>query len=190
MGYLNKGLQPFCGSTLIEHVLTRLKVQVGPLVINANKDLDRYASLGLDIWSDANKSVGPLSGFLTGLTRASTPYLMVTPCDTPLLPMDLVERMFVRLEQTHSDLCMPVTRDTPNEESRWFKQPAFCLMKKSLAQSLADFLASGQTKIQAWATLHRHSLVEFDSPPYDARSFVNVNTLEQLRSLELELQKN
>ena len=39
MGGVNKGLLPYCESTLIEHCILRLKGQVEKIVINANKDI-------------------------------------------------------------------------------------------------------------------------------------------------------
>jgi molybdopterin-guanine dinucleotide biosynthesis protein A len=36
---------------------------------------------------------GPLAGFLTGLERCETPYLLTVPCDTPLFPLDLAARL-------------------------------------------------------------------------------------------------
>jgi hypothetical protein len=47
MGSVNKGLQPFRGTTMAQHVLERLAPQVGSLAINANSDLERYAAFGL-----------------------------------------------------------------------------------------------------------------------------------------------
>ena len=37
---------------MIEHVLDALRPQVGPLLINANRNLDRYAAYGHPVVSD------------------------------------------------------------------------------------------------------------------------------------------
>ena len=39
MGTVDKGLQPFGGSTMVAHVLDRLRPQVASMAINANQNL-------------------------------------------------------------------------------------------------------------------------------------------------------
>ena len=79
---------------LAMHALFRLQPQVGEMMINANRNLAAYESMGVPVWPDALPDYpGPLAGFLAGLERCETPYLVVVPCDTPLFPEDLVERL-------------------------------------------------------------------------------------------------
>jgi molybdenum cofactor guanylyltransferase len=58
-------------------------------------------------------------------------------------------------------------------------QPVFCLLKANLLESLGEFLASGQRKIDRWTAQHRSATVVFD----DSAAFFNANTLEELRRL-------
>ena len=94
MGGVDKGLQNFHGMPLALHALMRLAPQVGEVMINANRNLGAYESFGVPVWPDALPDyAGPLAGFLTGLERCETPYLVTVPCDTPLFPHDLVARL-------------------------------------------------------------------------------------------------
>ena len=94
MGGVDKGLQNFNGMPLALHTLMRLQTQVGNVMINANRNLAAYESFGAPVWPDALADyAGPLAGFLTGLERCETPYLLTVPCDTPLFPLDLVQRL-------------------------------------------------------------------------------------------------
>jgi molybdopterin-guanine dinucleotide biosynthesis protein A len=87
MGGVDKGLQGFRGMPLAMHALFRLQPQVGEMMINANRNLAAYESMGVPVWPDALPEYpGPLAGFLAGLERCETPYLVVVPCDTPLFP--------------------------------------------------------------------------------------------------------
>ena len=111
MGGVDKGLQGFNGTPLTLHTLLRLQMQNGgPLaqvMINANRNLAAYEAFGATVWPDVLADyAGPLAGFLTGLERCETPYLLTTPCDTPLFPMDLVERLAQAMDANGADIAM------------------------------------------------------------------------------------
>src|SRR5262245_31021284 len=94
MGGGDQGLQLLEGEALVQHALRRLAPQVRPLMINANRNLETYAALGVPVWPDADADfAGPLAGFLAGLTHCETDWLATVPCDTPGFPLDLVERL-------------------------------------------------------------------------------------------------
>ena len=96
MGGVDKGLQSYNGLPMALHTLTRLQIggSVGQVMINANRNLAAYESFGAAVWPDVLADyAGPLAGFLTGLERCETPYLVTVPCDTPRLPIDLVPRL-------------------------------------------------------------------------------------------------
>src|SRR3954468_21586075 len=94
MGGVDKGLQNFNGMPLALHTLMRLQPQVGHVLINANRNLGAYESFGVPVWPDVLADfAGPLAGFLAGLENCETPWLVTVPCDTPLFPADLVERL-------------------------------------------------------------------------------------------------
>lgn len=112
MGNVNKGLQPFRGEPMVRHVLTRLAPQVGPLLINANRNLDAYAAFGVPVHPDRLPDfAGPLAGLQTGLSHCDTTYLVTAPCDSPFLPDDLVARLGDALEAASADLAVAVTGD-------------------------------------------------------------------------------
>jgi molybdopterin-guanine dinucleotide biosynthesis protein A len=94
MGGVDKGLQNHQGLPLALHALLRLQPQVGSLMINANRNLAAYEAMGVPVWPDAESDFpGPLAGFLVGLERCETSWLVTVPCDTPGFPLDLVQRL-------------------------------------------------------------------------------------------------
>ncbi len=118
MGGVDKGLQNFNGMPLALHTLTRLQMGggVGTILINANRNLSAYESFGADVWPDGLADyAGPLAGFLTGLERCETPYLVTVPCDTPLLPLDLVPRLAQALDEQDADIAMVGAPETDQE---------------------------------------------------------------------------
>ena len=177
MGGVDKGLQAHLGMPLAMHALLRLSPQVGEMMINANRNLAAYESMGAPVWPDALPDYpGPLAGFLTGLEHCATPYLVTVPCDSPLFPEDLVARLAERLDVEGAEIAIAATR----EDGELRLQPVFCLMHATVVESLVRFTGSGQRKIDAWTATLRHVAVEFD----DARAFVNANTVAELRGLQ------
>ena len=177
MGGVDKGLQNFHGMPLAMHALMRLAPQVGEIMINANRNLGAYEALGAPVWPDALPDfAGPLAGFLAGLERCETRYLVTVPCDSPLFPIDLVARLAGALQREDAEMAMA----TSLEDGVQRTQPVFCLMKTELMESLVRFTHEGQRKIDRWTAQHRCVEVPFDDP----QAFANANTLAELMQLQ------
>jgi len=177
MGGVDKGLQNHLGMPLAVHAMLRLQPQVGQLMVNANRNLSAYESMGVPVWPDALADyAGPLAGFLTGLERCETPYLVSVPCDTPNFPADLVARLAAALQAEDAEIAIAATR----EDGVVQLHPVFCLMRAELMESLVAFTGSGQRKIDRWTGQHRCATVVFD----DADAFFNANTLDELQRLQ------
>jgi len=190
MGGVDKGLQMFHGKALALHALHRLQMGGGVdrILVNANRNLPEYASWGVSVWPDTlSDYAGPLAGFLTGLQRCETPYLVTVPCDTPLLPLDLVARLADALQTHKADIAMVAAPETNAQgQTRLRSQPVFCLLRAGLLDSLVQFTAGGGRKIDAWTALHTTVLVPFDLPGDDPQAFFNTNTLAELQSLQTQ----
>jgi molybdopterin-guanine dinucleotide biosynthesis protein A len=188
MGGVDKGLQSFNGMPLALHTLTRLQISggVSEIMINANRNLAAYESFGVAVWPDVLADyAGPLAGFLTGLERCETPYLLTVPCDTPLLPLDLAQRLAAALEAQNADIAMAAAPEVgQNGQMQTRTQPVFCLLRVELLESLVRFTQAGGRKIDAWTALHATAVVPFDLPGDNAQAFFNANTLAQLQQLE------
>lgn len=185
MGGIDKGLQNFRGLPLALQALKRLQLQSQPLqevLINANRNLSAYKSLGVPVWPDSiDGFAGPLAGFVTGLERCQTTLLLTVPCDTPLFPLDLVERLVHALNLEGADLAMAAA---PEADGTVRTQPVFCLLKTELLESLVKFTQGGGRKIDAWTAQHRCAIVPFDLPGDSPQAFTNANTLAELQQLE------
>ena len=186
MGGVDKGLQNFNGMALALHTLMRLGPQVSEVMINANRNLSAYESFGASVWPDPNSDfAGPLSGFLVGLERCETPYLLTVPCDTPRFPLDLANRLADALEATEAEIAMAAGYETDVQGNRTIRtQPVFCLLRCELLESLVKFTHDGGRKIDAWTAQHTTTVVNFDKPSDDLYAFANVNTVQELVNLE------
>lgn len=188
MGGVDKGLQTFNGMPLALHTLTRLQMGggVGHVMINANRNLAAYESFGASVWPDGLADyAGPLAGFLTGLERCETPYLVTVPCDTPLLPLDLVPRLAQALQAQDAEIAMAAAPEISKDGNVQVRtQPVFCLLRVELLEDLMQFTQGGGRKIDAWTALHKTVIVPFDLPGDSPQAFFNANTLAELRQLE------
>jgi molybdopterin-guanine dinucleotide biosynthesis protein A len=186
MGGVDKGLQLFQGQALAQRAVERLRPQVRSVCINANRHLDEYRAWGFEVYEDAQSGyAGPLMGFLTGLVNCDTEWLMVVPCDCPYFPMDLVARLSsVVLEQQALLASVHAPEENLHGELHMRPQPVFCLLHRSLLDSLQRFLDTGGRKIDAWTALHRMPWLQFNPSSDESHAFANANTWQELQALQ------
>jgi molybdopterin-guanine dinucleotide biosynthesis protein A len=171
MGGADKGLVPLLGKPLIAYVIERLAPQVSRVLISANRNPDQYRAFAADVLaddSDLEPYAGPLAGLRAGLTACPTRWLAVAPCDTPRLPLDLVQRLAQSMGAARVAVAVTATG----------VQPLCCLIDRSLAPDLETALAQGERKVGAW--LDRVGAVAV--PFAEAQAFANINSAEQLAS--------
>ncbi|NKF52040.1 molybdenum cofactor guanylyltransferase [Shewanella sp. WXL01] len=173
MGGNDKGLVELAGKPMIAHAIDRISPQVTQVLINANRNQDTYAEFGYQVFNDNESGyLGPLAGMVTALAKTQADYVMVVPCDCPLLPTDLFIRLHAALVAQQAELA--VASDGERE------QPVVLLLTPKLLTSMQAFLDAGNRKIDDWYAAHRCAVAEFSDQP-DA--FVNVNTPEQKQRL-------
>ena len=162
----DKGLTPFAGLPLIQHVISRIAPQVDELRISTHRHSDEYRQFGYPLVADENADFhGPLAGILAGLNASRHEWVFTAPCDTPFLPEDLVARLLA--SAADADLVVASTERT---------HATTMLCRRSLAANLAAALAQGVRRVQDWQAEQRCVLVRFN----EEAAFVNLNTPEQL----------
>ncbi len=73
MGGEEKALLEIACEPMVAHVIARMRPQVGPLVINANGDPERFSPFGLPLVPDTIEGfAGPLAGLHAGMMWAQT----------------------------------------------------------------------------------------------------------------------
>ncbi len=171
MGGIDKGLVEIEGRTLVELVIDRLRPQVGPMLISANRNLVRYRAFGFPVLLDADEGLepfpGPLAGMLAGLRAAATPWVATAPCDAPFLPADLVAHLAEALAGARAAVAYVGEK----------VQPVFCLLHVDLADDLATAVAQGERRAEAWLRGIGAAPALF----LVAENFANLNTLQDLR---------
>ncbi|GAB4463880.1 MAG: molybdenum cofactor guanylyltransferase MobA [Burkholderiaceae bacterium] len=171
MGGLDKGLVELDGTPLAARVLERLAPQVGALLISANRNVDRYAALGAPVITDLpghGPYAGPLAGIQAAFAAMRTPWLAVVPCDTPNLPLVLVERLAAGLDGARASVAVAGGRT----------HALCCLLHSALRAPLDEALAHGERRVTAWLESVGARTITFD----DAAAFVNLNAAADLRA--------
>ncbi len=173
----DKGWVMHQGLPLIEHALACLAAQTTDptrVLISANRNIDAYKQTGRTVVTDERENfTGPLAGIEAGLIRCKKNNLLVIPCDTPLLPSDLFERLDAALAEYPSTLAAyAVTQDGP--------QPLCCLLRPSAAGWLAKYLDEQKASAIKWLDQLGACAVYFE----DATAFSNFNTMEMFQSLK------
>ena len=111
----DKGLIELANRPLIEYVIDAIKPQVETIILNANRNQKQYSDYGYPVISDTlDDFQGPLAGFFSAMMKATTSHIITLPCDGPLLPSDLVERLTFALNDKRIDNILS-GKASPNE---------------------------------------------------------------------------
>jgi len=179
MGGGDKGVKPLQQKMMITHVAERIAPQCSTIVINANNAPDAYRALGYPLLEDSiSGHLGPLAGVLSVLESCNDELVITLPCDTPLIPADLVERMHEMLLQSDSDICTIEAGGL---------HPIFMLLKRKLAPSIRAYLEAGERRVGYWLKQQKYCVVDFND---QADAFSNINTPEEFERIHQELDSN
>ena len=175
MGGKDKGLIEVAGKPLVEHAIAALRPQVNSLIINTNRNLDRYRIYGLPMVVDSISGYhGPLTGMASCMCVVDSDLMVTVPCDSPNLPSDLVQRMYNGLVAKQAEISVAHDGD--------YIQPVFALMHTGLLDSLLEFLNRGERKISKWYDQHKVATVDFSDKP---EAFININTPDDINQIEM-----
>lgn len=167
----DKGLVKYRQRPLIEWVLQAIRPQVGEVLISANRNIDVYAQYGCRVVQDAMPNYpGPLAGVLAAMEVVSTPWLLVTPCDSPHLPAILAQHLWEAAQAASTPIA--VAADPQREHYTTM------LVQTRLADSLRDYLQSGQRAVHAWQQNFNPARAMFAG-----EELRNLNTTEDLDAM-------
>ncbi|MDD1610438.1 MAG: molybdenum cofactor guanylyltransferase [Methylococcaceae bacterium] len=174
MNHQDKGLVCYRGCPLVSYAIAALAPLVNDTLINANRNHEQYQSFGLPVIADQTDSFdGPLAGILTAMIHSDAEVLLIVPCDAPLMTTQHLQKLLT----VRADLNVDIAVAFDGERLH----PLFLAIKTSLQESLQNYLASGQRKVQAWLAQHNPAQVDFSDTP---EIFTNINTLTELSLLE------
>jgi molybdenum cofactor guanylyltransferase/molybdopterin-guanine dinucleotide biosynthesis protein MobB len=177
MGGEDKGLILYQQQPLISYAIKALEPQVDHLIINANRNIDKYQTFNHPIIKDSlDGFCGPLAGMLSAMQTATTDYILTCPCDCPSISPQLRQRLMESLLLSSAEIAVAFDGNR--------LQPVFSLIPCHLQEDLQTYLLEGERKIDLWFQRHKLSVVDFSDQP---DTFSNINHPEELITPEAPL---
>jgi molybdenum cofactor guanylyltransferase len=173
-----KPLRRLAGITLIEHAL-RQATSMSPIVAISVNDRGQLGAItGVPLLVDG-QGEGPIAGIATALGFARSQglsFVLTIPCDTPLLPPDLLTRLSQALGAEHG---AAVATSGANIH------PSCALWRSRSAEMLPAYLAAGRSSLKGFAA--QVGMVEVDWPASPVDPFFNVNSADDLAAAEAQI---
>jgi molybdopterin-guanine dinucleotide biosynthesis protein A len=170
VGGEDKGLIELNGKPLIAHVIDIIAPQVDTLVISANRNIEQYEAFSYPVITDRQEGFcGPLAGIDAAFAVTDKPYLLCVPCDTPLLPSNLLALLYTALQD--SEYPMAIATDAQRQH------PVINLMKRSVHEDVRSRLKKGELKLMKWIEATGYASVDFSEHP---QLLSNLNSPEDL----------
>lgn len=170
MGGQDKGLVMWRGQPLISWLHAVARPLTDDLIISCNRNQQRYAGLADQLVSDEERDFpGPLAGIRAGLAAARNQWLMVLPCDAPLIDHSLLTSLH------EAAIRAPERPLMLRQGQQW--QPLFCMIPLSLAPQIETAWQNGARSNRD--VLLRLSAGSLDLSPADPR-LANLNTPDLL----------
>ncbi len=169
LGNKDKGLVPYLGKKLINHMIDRVEPQVDQLLINVNQNKSEYAAFGVQLTSDAdNNHQGPLAGILSAESKLETKFCFIVPCDMPHIPLNTVARLSSAIEDKQAVVVSNQGR----------VQPLVLLVRTSAIGTIANRIKGNNKSVIGWLESIDYTTQEFYDPVSDFR---NLNEPGELR---------
>ncbi|MEF3073533.1 molybdenum cofactor guanylyltransferase MobA [Methylobacter sp. Wu1] len=176
MNNQDKGLINFKGRPMISYAIAAMAPVVDQLIINANRNRERYRQFGLPVVADQTDTFdGPLAGVLTAMIHADADVLLVMPCDSPLVKAEHLRKLLAARAEQDADVAVAFDGERLH--------PVFMAIRTALKTSLEAYLASGERKIGLWLEQLNRVKADFSDTP---GIFTNVNTMAELSALETD----
>lgn len=173
MNKQDKGLVLFNNQAMITYALQAVVPVVDELFISANRNIEQYQQFNYPVISDASDDfAGPLAGVYAALNVCHHDVLLVMPCDSPFMTTGGLQTLLEERERSQADIAVAFDGERIH--------PVFIAIKSSLKNSLQNYLAQGERKIDRWFEQHHWVKVDFSANP---EFFSNINTLQQLSEL-------
>jgi molybdopterin-guanine dinucleotide biosynthesis protein A len=168
VGGQDKGLLPWQGVPMIEHLHRHVRGFTDDLIISCNRNTERYARYADQLAADQEAGFpGPMAGLCAGLAKARHERVLVLPCDVPGVDASLIQVMLVA-QASQPDAPLIV-----RQGGTW--EPLICVLPRATLHALDKAWATGERSPRR--VLLAMAPQPLDCPADDPR-LRNLNTLE------------
>lgn len=176
LGGQDKGLVEWQGQPMIAWLHQAVRPLTDDLIISCNRNHAAYRPYADRLVSDHEPDYpGPLAGIRAGLAVARHPWLVVLPCDAPLVDGALIDRM------RDASTAAPGKPLMVRQGNQW--EPLFCVIPAGLAAEVERAWRRGERS-------NRRVLLALGSAALDIgqgdRRLANLNTADLLAAAAAE----
>ncbi len=175
MGGRDKGLVCYGQRPMVAHIIDVLQPSCRRVWINCNRNDARYAEFSS--WRCADEAQtfkGPLSGLAALLHASDADYMLISPCDTPLLDARFPTRMLAALaayQQVQRQTRKPLVLAARCGER---VHPLHLCLARSAVDLIQQQLSENRLRVMDWLTEAQAQFVDF---PEKSDCFNNFNQL-------------
>lgn len=179
----NKSFVQLTTKPMIEVVLEKVTgiFSLSPIVIT--NSFEEYSYLGVRLEKDIFPGMGPLSGIHAGLSFSATRQSFIVGCDIPLLDPAFIQYM-VRQRKDY-DIVIP--------EEDGYTHPLHAIYSRSCLPFIENKLKQNERKVISFFSevkVRYINRIEMDQIPFARQSLINVNTREDLASVQVMLKSH
>ncbi len=168
MGGVDKGLQEWQSKPLVGYCLSALVPLCHSVFISCNRNSNKYSLLADDVIPDLVEGFqGPLSGLVSAFPHVTADWLLIVPCDTPLITADLLSLLLEETKNSPDKVIFALAGEDKDH-------PLHSLIHKSAFASVCSAFDEG--KRSAYRVFNSIG-VEWVLVP-DETQMANINTLE------------
>lgn len=178
----DKGLQEYQGQAMAKWVYQALAPYVDKVYINCNRNHTQYQSISPHTCSDTISGFqGPLAGLVSLMATSSADYLLVSPCDTPLLSLAFGRKMRAVLQMKLRENPDQNILIASKDEDR--AHPLHLCISRHFKSELESAIKQGEHRVMQWMHNHDATWIDFseDQDIENQSNFVNFNTLDDLK---------
>lgn len=175
---LIKGFIEVDGKRIIESQIELLRAIFEKVIISTNTP-ELYFYLGVPMIGDIQLQRGPMSGILSVLLSTGEDEIFVIACDMPFIKPDLIRHI---LREKAGDATMPVFSGKP--------EPLLAVYTKNTIGVMEKAIMEGKTSLRDMLDeINVRYIKDSETRAIDpeGRSFVNVNTEDDLKQLTKEV---
>jgi molybdopterin-guanine dinucleotide biosynthesis protein A len=125
------------GQAMIERVIAAVGPVTSSVAIIANDP--QYARLGLPVFADTNRGVGPLEAIRTALVNSNTSRVVLAGCDLPFVTSELFS-FLLHLEGGHQTV-VPLSREG-------LLEPLCAVYSTEVLAVVTELIARGERKVK------------------------------------------
>jgi len=180
-----KGLVELAGKPLIRHILDKVNPITNDIVIvvstmKQSENYSRFLKKNANVVTDLRREHSPLIGALTGLSKATGEYVVLLPCDTPLVS-EAVLNLLLELVPRRSAVI-------PRWPNRYIEPLQAIYQREEALIAAQKVLSQGKFRIRSMISelssiLYLSTLIIKKVDP-ELSTFLNINTPQDIKRAE------